>query len=75
MIITSLFNWSWFTLLLTGAGTLITAGYSLYIFLITQRGPLPSHILALEPTHSREHILLTLHLLPLLLLILKPELI
>nr|BBG22700.1 NADH dehydrogenase subunit 4 [Sphaeramia orbicularis] len=75
MIVTSLFNWSWFTLLLTGAGTLITAGYSLYMFLMTQRGPLPVHILGLEPSHSREHLLLTLHLLPLLLLIMKPELI
>nr|UDN41959.1 NADH dehydrogenase subunit 4 [Sillago sp. 2 SS-2021] len=75
MIITSLFNWSWWTLALTGAGTLITAGYSLYMFLMTQRGPLPAHIIALDPSHSREHLLITLHLLPLLLLILKPELI
>nr|ABD38951.1 NADH dehydrogenase subunit 4 [Menticirrhus americanus]WNH23294.1 NADH dehydrogenase subunit 4 [Menticirrhus americanus] len=75
MIITSLFNWSWWTLALTGAGTLITAGYSLYMFLMTQRGPLPTHIIALEPSHSREHLLVALHLLPLLLLILKPELI
>nr|WNH23767.1 NADH dehydrogenase subunit 4 [Plectroglyphidodon phoenixensis] len=75
MIITSLFNWSWWTLALTGPGILITAGYSLYMFLMTQRGPLPAHIIALDPTHSREHLLITLHLLPLLLLILKPELI
>nr|QWX20943.1 NADH dehydrogenase subunit 4 [Apogonichthyoides taeniatus] len=75
MIIISLVNWSWFTLLLTGTGTLITAGYSLYMFLMTQRGPLPTHILGLEPSHTREHLLLTLHLSPLLLLILKPELI
>nr|WNH19393.1 NADH dehydrogenase subunit 4 [Mola mola] len=75
LIITSLFNWSWWTLALTGAGTLITAGYSLYMFLMTQRGPLPAHILALEPSHSREHLLIALHLLPLALLILKPELI
>nr|UZC54267.1 NADH dehydrogenase subunit 4 [Micropterus dolomieu] len=75
MIITSLFNWSWWTLALTGAGTLITAGYSLYMFLMTQRGPLPTHIIALDPSHSREHLLMALHLLPLLLLILKPELI
>nr|QXN53161.1 NADH dehydrogenase subunit 4 [Stereolepis doederleini]BDB06977.1 NADH dehydrogenase subunit 4 [Stereolepis doederleini] len=75
MIISSLFNWSWWTLALTGAGTLITAGYSLYMFLMTQRGPLPAHILALDPSHSREHLLMALHLLPLLLLILKPELI
>nr|YP_009180255.1 NADH dehydrogenase subunit 4 [Tridentiger obscurus]ALL96644.1 NADH dehydrogenase subunit 4 [Tridentiger obscurus]AVA09124.1 NADH dehydrogenase subunit 4 [Tridentiger obscurus] len=75
MIISSLFNWSWVTIALTGAGTLITAGYSLYMFLMTQRGPVPSHIIALDPSHTREHLLLTLHILPLLLLILKPELI
>nr|WNH37419.1 NADH dehydrogenase subunit 4 [Scopelogadus bispinosus] len=75
VIITSLFNWSWWTLLLTGAGTLITASYSLYMFLMTQRGPLPTHIITLDPSHSREHLLLALHLVPLLLLILKPELI
>nr|YP_009132604.1 NADH dehydrogenase subunit 4 [Cheilodactylus variegatus]AKA63246.1 NADH dehydrogenase subunit 4 [Cheilodactylus variegatus] len=75
MIITSLFNWSWWTLALTGGGTLITAGYSLYMFLMTQRGPLPAHIIALDPSHSREHLLMALHLLPLLLITLKPELI
>nr|YP_010976024.1 NADH dehydrogenase subunit 4 [Cottus hypselurus]WNX94308.1 NADH dehydrogenase subunit 4 [Cottus hypselurus] len=75
MIITSLFNWSWWTIILTGAGTLITASYSLYMFLTSQRGPLPAHIIALDPSHTREHLLLALHLLPLILLILKPELI
>nr|ATN23224.1 NADH dehydrogenase subunit 4 [Awaous banana] len=75
MIITSLFNWSWTTLALTGAGTLITAGYSLYMFLMTQRGPIPQHIISLDPTYTREHLLLTLHILPLLLLVSKPELI
>nr|QWT29617.1 NADH dehydrogenase subunit 4 [Datnioides polota] len=75
MIITSLFNWSWWTLALTGAGTLITAGYSLYMFLMTQRGPMPTHIFALDPSYSREHLLMALHLLPLILMTLKPELI
>nr|AGG69290.1 NADH dehydrogenase subunit 4 [Nannoperca vittata] len=75
MIITSLFNWSWWTIALTGAGTLITAGYSLYMFLMTQRGPLPTHMIALDPSHTREHLLMALHLLPLILLILKPELV
>nr|BAM75117.1 NADH dehydrogenase subunit 4 [Bolinichthys pyrsobolus] len=74
MIITSLFNWSPWTLILTGAGTLITAGYSLYMFLMTQRGPLPTHIISLDPSHTREHLLMTLHILPLLLLVTKPEL-
>nr|BBH36387.1 NADH dehydrogenase subunit 4 [Betta apollon] len=75
MIITSLFNWSYWTIALTGAGTLITAAYSLHMFLTTQRGPAPAHILALSPTHSREHLLMALHLLPLILLIAKPELV
>nr|BBA12858.1 NADH dehydrogenase subunit 4 [Schismatogobius marmoratus] len=75
MIITSLLVWSPWTIALTGAGTLITAGYSLYMFLMTQRGPLPQHIIALPPSHTREHLLLALHLLPLLLLTLKPELV
>nr|YP_004285966.1 NADH dehydrogenase subunit 4 [Pennahia argentata]ADY15563.1 NADH dehydrogenase subunit 4 [Pennahia argentata] len=75
MIMTSLFNWSWWTILMTGAGAIITASYTLYMFLMTQRGPLPAHIVTLEPSHSREHLLLALHLIPLLLLVLKPELI
>nr|YP_010713192.1 NADH dehydrogenase subunit 4 [Spirinchus thaleichthys]WDA95384.1 NADH dehydrogenase subunit 4 [Spirinchus thaleichthys]WMI36375.1 NADH dehydrogenase subunit 4 [Spirinchus thaleichthys] len=74
MIITAMFNWSYWTLVITGLGTLITASYSLYLFLSSQRGPLPAHIISLEPSHTREHLLLTLHLLPILLLVLKPEL-
>nr|WNH23726.1 NADH dehydrogenase subunit 4 [Sebastapistes fowleri] len=75
MIITALFSWSPWTLALTGLGTLITASYSLYMFLMTQRGPIPPHIMNLDPTHTREHLLIALHLLPLILLILKPELV
>nr|AZB87518.1 NADH dehydrogenase subunit 4 [Sternopygus dariensis]QGZ07975.1 NADH dehydrogenase subunit 4 [Sternopygus dariensis] len=74
MIISSLFNWSPWTITLTGAGTLITAAYSLYLFLMTQRGPTPPHLLNLQPFHTREHLLMILHLLPVLLLITKPEL-
>ncbi|CAJ1087815.1 Hypothetical predicted protein, partial (mitochondrion) [Xyrichtys novacula] len=75
MIIVSMLNWSWWTIALTGTGTLITAAYSLYMFLMTQRGPLPPHIINLPPSFSREHLLMALHLLPLLALILKPSLI
>nr|WNH20447.1 NADH dehydrogenase subunit 4 [Schultzidia johnstonensis] len=74
MIITSLFNWSYWTLLLTGLGTLITAGYSLYMFLMTQRGPTPQHTMGLDPSHTREHLLISMHLIPVLLLVVKPEL-
>nr|YP_001054902.1 NADH dehydrogenase subunit 4 [Pseudolabrus sieboldi]BAF47363.1 NADH dehydrogenase subunit 4 [Pseudolabrus sieboldi] len=75
MVITGMFNWSWWTLALTGTGTLITAGYSLYMFLMTQRGQLPAHIISIPPSFSREHLLMALHLLPLLALIFKPGLI
>nr|YP_010960414.1 NADH dehydrogenase subunit 4 [Polymetme thaeocoryla]WNH37778.1 NADH dehydrogenase subunit 4 [Polymetme thaeocoryla] len=72
-IITSLYSWSNWTLLLTGPGVLITAAYSLHLLVVTQRGPLPSHIFGLDPSHTREHLLLFLHLLPIALLVLKPE--
>nr|YP_010242262.1 NADH dehydrogenase subunit 4 [Squalus blainville]QTJ25395.1 NADH dehydrogenase subunit 4 [Squalus blainville] len=75
LIISSLFNWSNWTILLTGLGVLITASYSLYMFLMTQRGPASQHLLSLNPSYTREHLLLNLHLIPMLLLILKPELI
>nr|YP_001218739.1 NADH dehydrogenase subunit 4 [Parajulis poecilepterus]ABP03891.1 NADH dehydrogenase subunit 4 [Parajulis poecilepterus] len=74
-VIMSLFTWSWWTIILTGAGTLITAAYSLYMFLMSQRGPLPPHIMAVPASFLREHVLMALHLLPLLLLALKPELV
>nr|AFN07073.1 NADH dehydrogenase subunit 4 [Bangana lippus] len=74
-IITTLFDWSPWTILLTGMGTLITACYSLYLFLMSQRGPTPNHIKGLQPFHTREHLLITLHLIPIILLMMKPELI
>nr|QUO98708.1 NADH dehydrogenase subunit 4 [Hemigrammus erythrozonus] len=74
MIITTLFNWSYWTLALTGVGTLITAAYSLHLFLTSQRGPTPSHIMGLSPFHTREHLLMAMHLIPVILLIFKPEL-
>nr|YP_010957533.1 NADH dehydrogenase subunit 4 [Bothus robinsi]WMY90860.1 NADH dehydrogenase subunit 4 [Bothus robinsi] len=75
MIITSLFAWTPWTIVLTGLGTLITAGYSLYMFLTTQRGRATRHVLTLQPSHTREHLLIALHLVPLALLIAKPQLI
>nr|ABD49434.1 NADH dehydrogenase subunit 4 [Phrynosoma goodei]ABD49435.1 NADH dehydrogenase subunit 4 [Phrynosoma goodei x Phrynosoma mcallii] len=74
-IILSLFNWSFPTILLTGLGTLITAMYSLHMFLMTQRNKLPTHTLMSSPTHTREHLLMMLHIMPLILLIMKPTLI
>nr|BCD55826.1 NADH dehydrogenase subunit 4 [Zapornia fusca erythrothorax] len=74
-IMTSLFNWSYLTLALTGMATLLTAAYTLSMLLMTQRGTLPTHLTSIQNSSTREHLLMILHIAPLLLLILKPELI
>nr|YP_009355516.1 NADH dehydrogenase subunit 4 [Uranoscopus japonicus]BAX03821.1 NADH dehydrogenase subunit 4 [Uranoscopus japonicus]BBU26120.1 NADH dehydrogenase subunit 4 [Uranoscopus japonicus] len=73
MILSSLYNWSWPSLIFTGTGIVITASYTLHMFLLTQRGPLPHHIKHIPPSHSREHLTASLHLLPLIWLVTKPE--
>nr|ABD58773.1 NADH dehydrogenase subunit 4 [Turnix sylvaticus] len=74
-IMIALFNWSTFTIILTGIATLLTATYTLSMLLTTQRGTLPTHITSIQNSTTREHLLMTLHIIPLLLLMLKPELI
>nr|BAH70417.1 NADH dehydrogenase subunit 4 [Anolis cybotes] len=75
LIISSLLNWSTFTILLTGVGTLLTAIYSLNMFLLTQRNTLPNNLIITSPTHTREHLLMALHMIPIILLTLNPALI
>nr|YP_001122870.2 NADH dehydrogenase subunit 4 [Macrochelys temminckii] len=74
-IIASLFNWSNITITMTGLGTLITATYTLYMYSTTQWGKMASYIKAIPPTHTREHLLMALHILPMMLLVMKPQLI
>nr|YP_009968508.1 NADH dehydrogenase subunit 4 [Myzornis pyrrhoura]QMX77712.1 NADH dehydrogenase subunit 4 [Myzornis pyrrhoura] len=74
-IMITLFNWSSFTIILTGTAILLTASYTLYMLMMTQRGVLPSHITSIQNSTTREHLLMTLHMIPMILLILKPELI
>nr|NP_115282.1 NADH dehydrogenase subunit 4 [Eudromia elegans]AAK08587.1 NADH dehydrogenase subunit 4 [Eudromia elegans]AAK53283.1 NADH dehydrogenase subunit IV [Eudromia elegans]QNS38483.1 NADH dehydrogenase subunit 4 [Eudromia elegans] len=74
-IMISLFKWSPLTIILTGLAILLTASYTLFMFLTTQRGTPPIFISSTPNTTTREHLLMILHLLPMLLLILKPELI
>nr|QBK82344.1 NADH dehydrogenase subunit 4 [Harpagornis moorei] len=74
-IMAALFNWSTLTIILTGTATLLTASYTLSMLLTTQRGALPTHITSLQNSSTREHLLMILHITPLLLLILKPEMI
>nr|YP_009318463.1 NADH dehydrogenase subunit 4 [Caloenas nicobarica]APA17059.1 NADH dehydrogenase subunit 4 [Caloenas nicobarica] len=74
-IMIALFNWSTPTIALTGTATLLTASYTLFMLLMTQRGTLPTHITSIQNSTTREHLLMVLHTLPMLLLILKPDLI
>nr|YP_009178838.1 NADH dehydrogenase subunit 4 [Lanius cristatus]ALJ78628.1 NADH dehydrogenase subunit 4 [Lanius cristatus] len=74
-IVITLFHWSPLTIILTGTTILLTASYTLYMLTMTQRGALPSHITSIQNSSTREHLLMTLHVIPMTLLILKPELI
>nr|APC60929.1 NADH dehydrogenase subunit 4 [Echimys chrysurus] len=75
LIIMATFSWCHFTIILTGLNILITALYSLFMLITSQRGKLPYHINNMPPTFTRENILMSLHIIPLLLLTLSPNII
>nr|YP_009003557.1 NADH dehydrogenase subunit 4 [Luetkenotyphlus brasiliensis]AGZ19042.1 NADH dehydrogenase subunit 4 [Luetkenotyphlus brasiliensis] len=74
-IISALFNWSNLTIILTGTGVIITALYSLHMLLTTQRNQPPKDATSLLPSYTREHLLMALHTIPMMLLICNPSLI
>nr|QOU10116.1 NADH dehydrogenase subunit 4 [Aethomys hindei] len=71
----SLFSWSNFSIILMGLNIIITATYSMYMIIMTQRGKLTNHMNNLQPSHTRELTLMTLHIIPLILLTINPKLI
>nr|QHB76862.1 NADH dehydrogenase subunit 4 [Hylomyscus arcimontensis]QHB76881.1 NADH dehydrogenase subunit 4 [Hylomyscus arcimontensis] len=71
----SLFSWSNFSIILIGTNIVITAMYSLYMIIMTQRGKPTNHIINLQPSHTRELSLMCLHMIPLILLTICPKLI
>nr|YP_010758184.1 NADH dehydrogenase subunit 4 [Galegeeska rufescens]WEW63520.1 NADH dehydrogenase subunit 4 [Galegeeska rufescens] len=75
MTIIASYSWSNMTILLLGLNMLITAMYSLYMLVMTQRGKAPHHISNIKPTFTRENSLMALHLIPLLLLMMNPSII
>nr|YP_010282125.1 NADH dehydrogenase subunit 4 [Psammophis lineolatus]QXM18429.1 NADH dehydrogenase subunit 4 [Psammophis lineolatus]QXM18435.1 NADH dehydrogenase subunit 4 [Psammophis lineolatus]QXM18436.1 NADH dehydrogenase subunit 4 [Psammophis lineolatus]QXM18438.1 NADH dehydrogenase subunit 4 [Psammophis lineolatus]QXM18439.1 NADH dehydrogenase subunit 4 [Psammophis lineolatus] len=74
MIASSLFNWCPTTIILFGVLMLTTASYSLHMYLSTQMNSLMMNSTT-QPTHSREHLIMALHVIPLALISLKPELV
>nr|UFX54177.1 NADH dehydrogenase subunit 4 [Cryptotis tropicalis] len=74
-IMLSAFSWSNITMILMGLNVVITALYSLYMLIMTQRGKYTHHINTIKPSFTRENTLMALHIIPLLLLSLNPKLI
>lgn len=74
-VVIATFSWSNITILLIGANIIITAMYSLYMLITTQRGKHAHHIKNIKPSFTRENTLMALHILPLLLLSLNPKII
>nr|YP_010130031.1 NADH dehydrogenase subunit 4 [Parascaptor leucura]QPZ50504.1 NADH dehydrogenase subunit 4 [Parascaptor leucura] len=75
LVMLSSYSWSNFTIILMGLNMVITALYSLYMLIQTQRGKYTHHIMNINPSFTREHALMTLHMIPLLLLTLNPKMI
>lgn len=75
IIILTSFSWSNFTIILMGLNIVVTALYSLYILIQTQRGKHTHHVNNIYPSFTREHALIALHIFPLLLLSLNPKII
>nr|YP_007626403.1 NADH dehydrogenase subunit 4 [Nanger soemmerringii]AEP21750.1 NADH dehydrogenase subunit 4 [Nanger soemmerringii] len=74
-VVMSTFSWSNITIILMGLNMVITALYSLYMLITTQRGKYTYHINNILPSFTRENALMSLHILPLLLLSLNPKII
>nr|QFG38994.1 NADH dehydrogenase subunit 4 [Mustela sibirica]BAX03064.1 NADH dehydrogenase subunit 4 [Mustela sibirica]BAX03077.1 NADH dehydrogenase subunit 4 [Mustela sibirica]BAX03090.1 NADH dehydrogenase subunit 4 [Mustela sibirica]BAX03103.1 NADH dehydrogenase subunit 4 [Mustela sibirica] len=74
-VVMASFSWSNITIALMGVNIIITALYSLYMLITTQRGKCTHHIKNIKPSFTRENSLMALHLLPLLLLSLNPKII
>nr|YP_002600986.1 NADH dehydrogenase subunit 4 [Giraffa giraffa angolensis]QUQ06801.1 NADH dehydrogenase subunit 4 [Giraffa giraffa angolensis]QUQ06814.1 NADH dehydrogenase subunit 4 [Giraffa giraffa angolensis]QUQ06827.1 NADH dehydrogenase subunit 4 [Giraffa giraffa angolensis]QUQ06840.1 NADH dehydrogenase subunit 4 [Giraffa giraffa angolensis]QUQ06853.1 NADH dehydrogenase subunit 4 [Giraffa giraffa angolensis] len=75
LVMMSAFSWSNATIILMGVNMVITALYSLYMLITTQRGKHTHHINNITPSFTRENALMSLHILPLLLLSLNPKII
>nr|WDA98051.1 NADH dehydrogenase subunit 4 [Macaca mulatta]WDA98090.1 NADH dehydrogenase subunit 4 [Macaca mulatta]WDA98103.1 NADH dehydrogenase subunit 4 [Macaca mulatta]WDA98129.1 NADH dehydrogenase subunit 4 [Macaca mulatta]WDA98142.1 NADH dehydrogenase subunit 4 [Macaca mulatta] len=74
-VIATSFSWSHITIMSTGLNMLITALYSLHMFTTTQRGALTHHMINMKPPFTRENMLMFMHLAPIILLSLNPNII
>nr|ADZ36959.1 NADH dehydrogenase subunit 4 [Chamaeleo chamaeleon musae]ADZ36972.1 NADH dehydrogenase subunit 4 [Chamaeleo chamaeleon musae]ADZ36985.1 NADH dehydrogenase subunit 4 [Chamaeleo chamaeleon musae] len=73
-ITTTMFNWSPPTLILTGSAATITAIYSMYMFSAIQQGKTQKDMV-ISPPQTREYLVLILHTMPMILLMVNPQII
>nr|ANM47876.1 NADH dehydrogenase subunit 4 [Pipistrellus kuhlii] len=71
----AMFSWSDLSIILLGVNITITALYTLYMLIMTQRGKYTYHIHNIKPSFTRENTLMMLHMFPLLLLMMNPQII
>nr|NP_071693.1 NADH dehydrogenase subunit 4 [Chalinolobus tuberculatus]AAG37934.1 NADH dehydrogenase subunit 4 [Chalinolobus tuberculatus] len=71
----AMFSWSNFSIILLGINITITALYTLYMLTSTQRGKHTYHIHNIKPSFTRENTIMVLHLAPLMLLMINPQII
>nr|YP_009331774.1 NADH dehydrogenase subunit 4 [Glyptocidaris crenularis]APH07351.1 NADH dehydrogenase subunit 4 [Glyptocidaris crenularis] len=74
LIISSLINWSIWLLPIVGFSTVFGAVYSLMIFQLSQQGAPSPFLNNISLSFSREHLLASLHILPLTFIIFSPTL-
>nr|YP_637175.1 NADH dehydrogenase subunit 4 [Distoechurus pennatus]BAE93963.1 NADH dehydrogenase subunit 4 [Distoechurus pennatus] len=72
-VIISSFSWSQFSIILLGINTVITALYSLHMLITSQRGKFTYHLYPIKPSFTREHTLMILHLIPLIMFSINPK--
>nr|YP_010274912.1 NADH dehydrogenase subunit 4 [Erynnis popoviana]UJV31603.1 NADH dehydrogenase subunit 4 [Erynnis popoviana] len=72
-LINSLISWSWLTMIMLMLISFFSAAYSLYLYSFTQHGKYNMGLYSFSMGLSREYLLLSLHWLPLNILILKVD--
>nr|YP_010417877.1 NADH dehydrogenase subunit 4 [Protogoniomorpha parhassus]USF18036.1 NADH dehydrogenase subunit 4 [Protogoniomorpha parhassus] len=70
-LINSLVSWSWLSMIMLMGISFFSAGYSLYLYSYTQHGKYNLGVYSFYSGVSREYLMLSLHWLPLNILVLK----
>nr|QXG19020.1 NADH dehydrogenase subunit 4 [Drosophila affinis] len=72
-LLNSIVSWSWLTMIMLSFLSFFSAAYTLYLYSFSQHGKLFSGVYSFSGGKIREYLLMTLHWLPLNLLILKSD--